>query len=317
MGLDETIINAANLWNLNIKTIVKDKEIAGSPERCEFGFVVQDSNNDLFVIESLLHEEVGHKRNIISTLNFFSEQRVKEIQPYLSDVRGEYILHHENRFWQLIPFIDGVSLDRPNYVFDKWRGKVLADFLIQLRAKSAGVPNFSTFHSFSIKKYIYTLLVQIKKYEAALFTEIQPIVEFLEKRFMEVHDKFPKAFCHGDYHSLNIIWSSDGINAVIDWEFLGYKPEIYDAANMIGCIGVEAPESLTHDFVGDFIFYLKHAQIMSGMSWEYILEFVIALRFAWLSEWLRHKDREMIKLETTYMKLLKHNSGDFQDAWRV
>ena len=317
MRLDETIISAASLWNLDIKTIVKDKEIAGSPERCEFRFVVQDRDDRLYVIESLLHEEVSHKRNIINTLNFLLEQGMKEIQPYLSNTKGEFILHHEDRFWQVIPYVDGITLDRPSYVFDKWRGKVLADFLVQLKAKSNRVPNFSTTRGFSIKKYIYTLLGQIKEYESALFMEIQPVVEFLEKYFMGIHDKFQKAFCHGDYHSLNIIWSPDGINAVIDWEFLGYKPEIYDAANMIGCIGVEAPESLIHDFVGDFIFYLKKAEIMSPMSWEYILEFVIALRFAWLSEWLRHNDREMIKLETTYMKLLTNNSGDLQDAWRV
>jgi homoserine kinase type II len=317
MGLDETIISAASLWNLDIKIIVKDKEIAGSPERCEFRFVVQDRDDRLYVIESLLHEEVSHKRNIINTLNFLSERGVKEIQPYLSNTKGESILHHEDRFWQVIPYVDGITLDRPNYVFDKWRGKVVAEFLIQLRDRSNGVPNFSPTNSFSIKKYIYMLLDRIKEYESALFMEIQPLVEFLEKSFMGIHDTLPTAFCHGDFHSLNIIWSPSGINAVIDWEFLGYKPELYDAANMIGCIGVEAPESLIHDFVGDFIFYLKHAGVMSPVSWEYLLEFVIALRFAWLSEWLRHNDREMIKLETTYMNLLMNNSGDIRNAWTV
>lgn len=317
MGLDETIIRAASLWNLDTKTIVKDKDIAGSPERCEFRFVVQDRDDRLYVIESLLQEEVSHKQNIINTLNFLSERGVKEIQPYLSNTKGESILHHEDRFWQVIPYVEGITLDRPSYVFEKWRGKVLADFLVQLRAKSNGVPNFSTARSFSIKKYIYSLLGRIKEYEPHLFMEIQPIVEFLDKNFMGIHDTFPTAFCHGDYHSLNIIWSPDGINAVIDWEFLGYKPEIYDVANMIGCIGVEAPESLIHDFVGDFIFYLKHAEIMSPVSWKYILEFVIALRFAWLSEWLRHNDREMIELETAYMNLLVNNSGDLTEAWTV
>jgi len=40
------------------------------------------------------------------------------------------------------------------------------------------------------------------------------------------------AFCHGDYHPMNIIWSADDIKCVIDWEFSEYKSEIYDAANI-------------------------------------------------------------------------------------
>jgi len=317
MEIDETIISAANRWGLQIKSIIKNMEIAGSPERSELRFVVQDINEDLFIIESLFDKDIDHKLKIIYTLEFLAGKGMKEIQPYICNSKREYILHHDDRFWQLIPFIDGVSLNRPKYVYDKWRGKVIADFLIQLRTKSVGVPNFSASNFFSIKNYIYKLSNQIKEYEPVLAEEIQPIIEFLEKKFMGIHDNFPKAFCHGDYHSLNIIWSSDNINAVIDWEFLGYKPEIYDVANMIGCVGVEDPESLICDLVKDFIFYLKKAQIISDMSWEFLLEFVIALRFAWLSEWLRHEDREMIELETTYMRLLKNNFGDLQDAWEI
>jgi homoserine kinase type II len=315
MGLDDTIISAARLWNIDVKRVVKDKAVAGSPERCEFRFVVQDVNNELYVVESLIHDDVAHKQTIIRVLNFLSKKGMETVQPCMPSSGGEYILGHGGRLWQVIPFVDGVDLDRPNYVFDKWRGKPAADFLIQLRAKSDELPKVSPCHSFSIKHYIYTLLDRIKEYEPDLFRDVRLIVDFLERRFMEVHDALPVAFCHGDYHSLNIIWSKTGINAVIDWEFLGFKPEIYDVANMIGCIGVEAPLSLVHDFVGDFLFYLRKAGVIAALSWEYLLEFVLALRFAWLSEWLRHNDREMIELESTYMTILMENSGDIKDAW--
>ena len=78
-----------------------------------------------------------------------------------------------------------------------------------------------------------------------MLSKIGPVISFLENRFMKVHDMLPVSFCHGDFHPLNIIWSKDSIKAVIDWEFLGMKPEIYDAANLIGCIGIEDPQGLT------------------------------------------------------------------------
>ena len=317
MGIDDAIISAARLWNIDVKRVIKDQPIAGSPERCEFRCVVQDVNNERFVVESIVHDDVAHKQTIIRVLNFLSKKGMETVQPYMPGSGGEYILGHRGRFWQVIPFVDGVSPDRPNYVFDRWRGKPAADFLIQLRRKSDGISSVSPSHSFSIKDYIYRLLDRIKEYEPHLFRDVRPIVDFLERGFMGIHDALPVAFCHGDYHSLNIIWSKTGINAVIDWEFLGFKPELYDVANMIGCIGIEAPESLVHDFVGDFIFCLKTSGVIAALSWECLLEFVLALRFAWLSEWLRHNDREMIELETTYMAILIKNYGDIRDAWAI
>jgi len=124
-----------------------------------------------------------------------------------------------------------------------------------------------------------------------------------------------RAFCHGDYHPMNIIWSTDGIRCVIDWEFCGLKSELYDVANLIGCIGMENPRSLAGGLVGHFIDRMKRSGIMSQISWRYLTEFIIALRFAWLAEWLRRKDRNMIRLERDYMKLLMDNKTVLQKAW--
>jgi homoserine kinase type II len=53
---------------------------------------------------------------------------------------------------------------------------------------------------------------------------------------------------------------------------------------------------------------LNQSKWVSNASWEVLIEFVIAIRFAWLSEWLRHDDLEMIALETVYMNLLTDNA---------
>ncbi len=69
------------------------------------------------------------------------------------------------------------------------------------------------------------------------------------------------------------------------------------------------------DFAKVFIGDLKKSGLISEISREVFLEFVIAVRFAWLSEWLRHKDREMIDLETVYMNLLAYNSDMLKNVW--
>ena len=114
-----------------------------------------------------------------------------------------------------------------------------------------------------------------------------------------------------------MIWGKDDLHAVIDWEFSGVKPEVYDAANMVGCLGMEHPSSLVADFAVNFIRDLKAGSFFSDVSWTHFLEFVIALRFAWLSEWLRKNDEEMISLELEYMNLLIRERTQLASAWGI
>jgi homoserine kinase type II len=60
---------------------------------------------------------------------------------------------------------------------------------------------------------------------------------------------------------------------------------------------------------------MKKVNFISKISWMYLLEFIVALRFAWLSEWLRRKDTEMISMELDYMRLLIDNKNILQKAW--
>ncbi|MBU0545024.1 MAG: phosphotransferase [Proteobacteria bacterium] len=317
MEIDNTIAKAAVQWDLQVKNIRRDIIIPGSPERCELRFVIECNNNRLYLLENVFAADVDHKSKIIACLDFLFRKGLTEITPYLCSKRNEYMVSCDDRLWQLVPFVSGENLVRPEYVFDKWRGKVMAKFLIELRNKSVDFPSFISRAPFSITDYICKLISQIKTNEPAVLNTIGSVIRFLEKRFMKVHGKLPVAFCHGDFHPLNIIWSKDSIRAVIDWEFLGIKPEIYDAANLIGCIGIEDPQGLLGDLAKDFIGNLKKAELISEISWEAFIEFVIAVRFAWLSEWLRHKDREMIELETVYMNLLADNSNMLKNVWGI
>jgi homoserine kinase type II len=124
------------------------------------------------------------------------------------------------------------------------------------------------------------------------------------------------AFCHGDYHPLNVIWEPAAIGAIIDWEFCGYKPALDDLANLLGCVGVEQPEALEGPVVRSLLAALGAGDYLSEASWTALPAYVLALRFAWLSEWLRRNDQEMIALELDYMNLLLKAHGALGGTWR-
>ena len=84
----------------------------------------------------------------------------------------------------------------------------------------------------------------LQSYHPTVFQELSPVLKYLKNSLFPKLTEMETTFCHGDYHPLNILWDEKKIMAVIDWEFTGYKPFLYDAANMLGCLGMEHPETL-------------------------------------------------------------------------
>jgi homoserine kinase type II len=107
------------------------------------------------------------------------------------------------------------------------------------------------------------------------------------------------------------------VRTVVDWEFCGWKPEIYDAALLVGCLGMEHPRFLNGDFVHGLLDRLRKNAFYAEKSWRSFFDFVLALRFAWLSDWLRRSDAEMIELETVFIGLLLENRDFFIRNWRL
>ena len=302
-------------WGLGLQQRREDLPIAGSPERCLFRFVVEAKNGGRFVLERIAPGQLSRRTGMGAVLQALRERGLGRIQAYLPDTQGQYVTRRGTDLWQISSYAEGILLSRPEYIFDSWRGSGLADFLVDLKKAAApGLPPGAR-RPFSILHFIDDLKERLERHDPAVLEETEKIIRFLHREFGDVHDRLPVIFCHGDLHPLNVIWSSDGITCVIDWEFMGYKPEFYDAANLIGCIGMENPEGLTGPLVHDFLLGLNKAEFLSPLSRQYLVEAVIALRFAWLSEWLRKGDREMVDLEIVYLKLLKENVGLLRDEW--
>ena len=311
----ETLKEAARLWQVRLKKLRHDIPMQGSPERSVFRVVLEDEIGRYFLLEQIPANSLERKKAIAAALDILSRNNLSRIQPYLANKQGEFIINHQNDFWQIAPFAEGIALNRETYIYEQWRGKALANFLVELQGKAKNLLAAKADDAFSLKHYIYKLIREINLYNKNISAEINSVADFLEKDFMRAYEQLPVAFCHGDYHPLNVIWSDEDIKHVIDWEFSGYKSELYDAALLIGCVGVEDPRSLTADLVVSFIAEMKKSGIISKESWKYLTEFIIALRFAWLAEWLSRNDTEMISLEMDYLRLLIDNKTALEKSW--
>jgi homoserine kinase type II len=304
-------------WGLPLKTLRQDINISGSPERTDFRIVVEDTSGRCWLLEKIPHRLKRCKLDIIHLLAHLARSGFEHALPYEPARDGAYHVAGEGGLWQLLPFLDSVPLDRPRYVFDAWRGPFIARCLVSLRRAAAGfsVPGSRDF--FSIPDYITDMAEKIARHNPELMTPVTPVLKHLEHSFFDAHSALPATLCHGDYHPLNILWRQDGISALIDWEFFGLKPEAYDVANMLGCLGMEGPDSLSGGMVLSFLKELKAAAFLSPASLRSLPDLTLALRFAWLSEWLRKCDSEMIGLELTYMHLLMDNQEKIKEIWRL
>ena len=82
-------------------------------------------------------------------------------------------------------------------------------------------------------------------------------------------------------------------------------------------LGSNILPALWEILVKNLIAQVKAADLYSDVSWDHFIEFVVAMRFAWLSEWLRKDDKEMIGLELDYMALLIQNRDVLAREWTV
>jgi homoserine kinase type II len=302
-------------WQMIIECIRPDIVIQGSPERGLSRVVIEDSQGRLFLLEQFDAKKWAVRDRVARAVNFLSTRGMNQVLPYQKTFREEFLPFHKGACYQLSPFLDGTPLKRPDYLASASMGKSVALFLARMSECSKSMDKVISFPCFSIKTYIHDLFTTMKRYDRPVHDRFLPVLFFLESGFMPAHDHLPLAFCHGDLHPLNIIWDHEAVKAVIDWEFAGIKPDLYDAANFVGCAGIENPNGLGMDMVMTFVNELHKTHVISDIGWRFFPEYVLALRFAWLSEWLRKKDEEMIDLEHAFMKILVDHMAEIREAF--
>jgi len=304
-------------WGIIFKRVCREFDIQGSPERSLSRAVFEDVSGKLFLLEKFSREKFAVRERVSRTIGHLNDHGLTLALGSHKTKTGEFLPFFQGDCFQVSMFLDSTGLERPGWLASASMGKNMATFLIQMADASGDLLEQILFSSFSIKNYIVKLFADMKANDTKMYDLYAPFLGFLERDFMDAHDRLPQKFCHGDFHPLNVLWDQEKIMAVIDWEFTGMKPDCYDAANLVGCAGIEDPQGLAMPMVTTFLGRIKSASIISPAGWHYFPEYVLALRFAWLSEWLRKKDREMLELEAVYMGLLIQHMDDLRSIWQI
>lgn len=305
-------------WFLTDFNLLPSDSLYGSPERTIQRYLIEDKAGSCFILDQIPSQSVSRKLVIAENLDRLHQiNPALPIHPYQKNNQNLYIAEENKSYWMCSPFIPHQALDRLTYWQEEWRGLEMAEFLKTLRDTSQKLPqSASKTWEPPLHLYIPELARTIQLHNPDKMNHIEPIILYLQP-FLTHYPTFPVTFCHGDFHPLNILWSQNSILGVIDWEFSGYKPRLYDIANMLGCIGMENPEALAEPMIVDFIQYFFHESFGSVMEWQFLVDFILSNRFGWIAEWFRKQDTEMIDLEITYMEFLMQYHTDLLSHWGV
>jgi homoserine kinase type II len=292
-----------------------DIEIPGSPERCLARFVAEDTEGNLWLVEKLKDKQAAWRNTVGTLLAELQQSGVPHILAPARTPEGESIVVLDTIAYQMTPFIVASTLPRPAYCADKERGRAIGEFIhaLQQAGRRIKTPANSTP---ALPEYVADITDTIRKRRPDIARQLEDILPHLDIFFAE-QDSIPLALAHGDCHPLNILWQDTNIAGVIDWEFTGDKIVLYDAANCIGCGGMEHPNWLINGLVPELIKTLITKNSEFAANIHHLIPAIIALRFAWLSEWLRKDDTEMQELELDYMKLLVTSRSEIEHFWKL
>lgn len=238
-------------------------------------------------------------------------------------------------YWQLSPFVPGAEPPRPDYLDHGWRGRAVAALLLALHRAGDNLPaGLPPAPVPPLPAFIAGLHEAVGRRMPEAARRLHPVRDALQA-LPDVLAAQPVVLAHGDVHPLNLIWTPCGegdeippstnplaaLRGVIDWEFAGAQPILYDAANCMGCVGFEHPSGLGRGFAAGFTATLREgvaACSLAGIPTDTLRHLplmVLASRFGWLSEWLRRGDRDMLEMELDYCDILLHHRSRLTDMW--
>lgn len=300
------------LWRLRLARLRPELMPAGSPERSLGRAVIEDADRRVFLVERLSPAMAPRKMRIAATLSALCAGGLPHVPCPLADSSGQHVLPMGDSYWQITPYLPGDPVSRPAWVYDAWRGYALAQFLVTLQGVAAAV-HLPPQEHFSVGAFVADLRERLRRNRPELAAEMAPIAHLLLTEWLPPESALPLAFCHGDPHPLNVIWQGQAIGAVVDWEFCGLKPALYDAALIVGCAGSEEPAALHGPLVQALLEGLRQAgsRVDPAVLWSLVL----GIRFGWLSDWLRRGDEEMVALEAAYIRLLAARRAALLADW--
>ena len=313
-GHESCLAELSAHWRFGSVQVIPGLVPAGSPERSARRLVFADAGGGRFVLEGVRSDRASFRGRQAQILQALADAGVAPLIPWMATPDGAWGVFADGLFWQLRRWLDSIELPREEYGRHAWRGDALADFLIRLQLGGELLPPALQGSVFSIVDYIEMLLPMIAVRNAALHTDLLPIWAQLED-FRAAHDQLPLAWNHGDLHPLNALWTEDGLNGIIDWEFTGLKAECYDLANLLGCLGMDNPEFLTGAMAEAVCTRLAKAGLLSAETWHWLPEYIAAQRFGWMREWCWRQRVDMMCQELDFIWLLLDNRDFLRQRW--
>jgi homoserine kinase type II len=310
----DTLTRVGRLWRLTFVMPSPGLVPPGSPDRCLARAVVCTDTGQRLLVEQFSPEQAVHKMEIAATLQALCRAGLGEVNPCIATGDGQYVVPLGRDYWQISPYMEGEPLPRPDWVWQRWRGEALASFLCELESVARAAPLPPRFAT-SPRAFVSELMQVLAANRPELAHALEDSAGSLLQEWLPAEDRLGTAFCHGDPHPLNVIWAPDSrIRAVIDWEFSGWGPAAGDWALILGCVGIEQPQALCGPFVQGLLTGMaarRNPLADASTLWS----LVVANRFAWLSDWLRRQDEEMVALEQEYIALLIRGRAQLQDTW--
>lgn len=308
------MIENLTLWGLTPGRLRTDIFLPGSPERCVERLAVEDESGGVWMMERLHPGQFDRRERIGRTLAILESEGLA-VPAYRPGSDGKYAVEYDGYHWQLSPFVPGDPLPQPDFIDDPIRGESLGAFVAQLHAASDALREFDNEPTFILEDYINELMGAIAPRRPEIHEALLPVLGALVPLF-EAWPHLSSKVNQGDFHPLNVIWHGNQVGAVIDWEFAGIRPALFDTANCLGCVGIEDPQALVRGLVPAMLTTLRDAGCIDHDSLSFLPEMIVGLRFAWISEWLRKKDEEMVQLEVRYMRLMVNSLDTLLPAWR-
>lgn len=303
------------LWGLPDGRPRTDIDLPGSPERCVQRTAVEDGTGTVWMMERLHPGQFDRRERIGRTLAALSRTGLP-VPAYVPDAHGNHTVECDGYHWQLSPYVAGDPLPRPDFIDHAERGRSLGEFVARLHRAGSSIREFDAVPRIVLEDYVNELMAAMAPRQPEIHAALEPVVAASAPLF-EAWPDLPTALCQGDFHPLNVIWRGTQVAAVIDWEFTGIRPALFDVANCLGCVGIEDPSALVNGLAPALLATLRDTDCLDETSLSLLPEMIMAMRFAWISEWLRKQDREMAELEVRYMRLLANSIDTLLPAWRT
>lgn len=284
----------------------------GSPNRSVYRAVVRCAG-ERYILEQVAPEQAAQRRRVAHDLAALHDRGLKQVILYEQASGGGYLAAVNGTSWMASRYVASDPLPRPGWVDDSLRGEALGGFMLQLRAASERA-SLTPAEPWRLELWLPELVRQLRRHNPEVLRRVREPLRLAQQALLG-ESRLPLAWAYGDLHPLNVLWRGSKALAVIDWEFCGPKAELYDLANLIGCVGIESPAALTGPFVQGLTRRLGQTNTLSPASWAALPGYVLALRFAWLSEWLRSRDREMVALECDYLDVLLQGQEVLSVSW--